>query len=127
MFIPGFYRVNYDEFNWNLLIRQLRTDIDGIHVINRAQLVDDSLNLARAGRLSYEMALDLTSYLSFETDYLPWQAALPSFTFLQTSLSGSALYDRFMVNTCYLKLSVFTIMSRCVHVCLLYCFQRHLS
>lgn len=97
MFILGFYRVNYDEFNWNLLTRQLKTDINEVHVINRAQLVDDSLNLARADRLSYEIAFDLISYLSSETDYLPWQAALPSFSFLQTSLSGSALYDRFLV------------------------------
>lgn len=79
------------------MIRQLKTDVNGIHVINRAQLVDDSLNLARGERLSYEKAFDLISYLSSETDYLPWQAALPSFSFLQTSLSGSPIFGRFQV------------------------------
>lgn len=45
----GYFRVNYDEMNWKLLIRQLKDDHSLIHQKNRAQLIDDALNLARAG------------------------------------------------------------------------------
>ena len=47
----GYYRVNYHESNWDLLIQQLRSDVESIHETNRAQLVDDAMNLARSGRL----------------------------------------------------------------------------
>lgn len=47
----GYYRVNYDDQNWALLTTQLRDDHPVIHVINRAQIIDDALNLARAGEL----------------------------------------------------------------------------
>ena len=45
----GYYRVNYEQKNWNLLTKQLKLDHTKIHMINRAQLLDDSLNLAMAG------------------------------------------------------------------------------
>ena len=44
----GYYKVNYDDNNWQLLIAQLGTDHTPIHVLNRAQLIDDALDLARA-------------------------------------------------------------------------------
>lgn len=69
----SYYRVNYDDNLWNLLIQQLSgTDFDRIHVLNRAQLVDDSLNLARAGKIEYGFPLGILNYLSKETDYIPW-------------------------------------------------------
>lgn len=69
----GYYRVNYDEKLWNLLIKQLNSDKhDLIHVLNRAQLVDDSLNLARAGKINYEIPFGILKYLESETDYVPW-------------------------------------------------------
>ena len=45
----GYYRVNYDEQNWNLITNQLISDHTAIGTMNRAQIMDDSLNLARAG------------------------------------------------------------------------------
>ncbi|CAL4078622.1 unnamed protein product, partial [Meganyctiphanes norvegica] len=46
----GYYRVNYDIKNWMLLINQLTNeDHLAIHTLNRAQLIDDSLVLARGG------------------------------------------------------------------------------
>lgn len=69
----GYFRVNYDEKLWHLLTLQLNSDEhDAIHVLNRAQLVDDSLNLARAGKLSYEIPFGILKYLEGETDYVPW-------------------------------------------------------
>jgi flagellar biosynthesis regulator FlaF len=44
----GFYRVNYDDKNWILLIDQLRQNHKAIEKTARAQLIDDSFNLGRA-------------------------------------------------------------------------------
>ncbi len=42
---------------------------------NRAQIMDDYLNLARANLTSYVTAMELTRYLKHERDYAPWTAA----------------------------------------------------
>ncbi|KAL0271356.1 UNVERIFIED_CONTAM: hypothetical protein PYX00_008471 [Menopon gallinae] len=93
----GFYRVNYDERNWKLLIKHLK-DKSKMHDIiptNRAQLIDDSLNLARAGLLNYSIAMDVTQYLYNELDYLPWESALIAFSYLDDMLIRTAGYDMF--------------------------------
>lgn len=88
----GYYRVNYDENNWNLLIQQLQTDHEGIHVINRAQIIDDALNLARAGQLSYTTALSVDSYLAKEVEYIPWTAALDNMAYLESMFTRTGGY-----------------------------------
>ena len=90
----SYYRVNYDDNLWNLLIEQLRGDEHNkIHLLNRAQLVDDSLNLARAGKISYDIPFGILEYLQKESDYIPWasvsnfivkQKKKSSFIFVQT-------------------------------------------
>ena len=89
----GYYRVNYDENNWALLISYLKSDnYEKIPPVNRAQLLDDALNLARAGVLRYGTALELAEYLVKEVDYIPWNSALSAFTFLNLQLTGSPLF-----------------------------------
>ncbi|XP_042215813.1 aminopeptidase N-like isoform X2 [Homarus americanus] len=78
----GYYRVNYDEANWELLTRQLQEDHTVIHITNRAQIIDDVLNLARAGKLSYKTALGVLSYLRKEKQFVPWKAAFNNFQYL---------------------------------------------
>lgn len=69
----SYYRVNYDDNLWNLLIQQLNgNNYQQIHLLNRAQLVDDSLNLARAGKISYDIPFGILEYLTKEADYIPW-------------------------------------------------------
>uniref|UniRef100_A0A8C2HDH9 Aminopeptidase n=1 Tax=Cyprinus carpio TaxID=7962 RepID=A0A8C2HDH9_CYPCA len=46
-----------------------------ISVGNRAGLIDDVFNLARAGYLPQNVPLQMISYLSQETEFLPWHAA----------------------------------------------------
>ncbi|KAJ8982960.1 hypothetical protein NQ317_005277 [Molorchus minor] len=55
---------------------------DAIHVLNRAQLIDDVFALAKTGRVSYERAFDLSDYLNFETEYYPWASAFAVFDYL---------------------------------------------
>ncbi|XP_065352030.1 aminopeptidase Ey-like [Cloeon dipterum] len=71
------YRINYDSENWNLLSTALRTEKNhgGIPTLNRVQIIDDAFNLAKAGLLEYNLALNILRYLRHERVYLPWRAA----------------------------------------------------
>lgn len=72
----GYYRVNYEIANWQALTNALNSDaFDTIHILNRAQIVDDSINLALSGYLDYEVVFDILTYLSRETEYTAWYAA----------------------------------------------------
>ena len=75
LIFSGFYRVNYDANNWELLTSQLLEDLNKINVNNRAQLLDDSFNLASVEHLGYDVFLNLTRYLLQEKEYVPWVAA----------------------------------------------------
>ncbi|KAG5305888.1 AMPN Aminopeptidase, partial [Pseudoatta argentina] len=96
----GYYRVNYDTENWKLIIKQLNNikNFKNISVINRAQLIDDALNLARAGKLDYDIAFNITSYLANETEYLPWKAAFRALSYLNNMLIKSRGYDKFRLH-----------------------------
>ncbi|XP_037077487.1 aminopeptidase N-like isoform X2 [Pollicipes pollicipes] len=91
----GYFKVNYDERNWLMLIKQLQDDHNAIHAVNRAQLIDDSLDLARAGQLKYETALAVISYLERENDFLPWDAAFENLEFLDSQLERTPGYGAF--------------------------------
>ncbi|OXA55298.1 Aminopeptidase N [Folsomia candida] len=91
----GFYRVNYDLKNWAMLINQLRLNASAIHPINRGQLMDDALNLAKASLLPYDLALEVTQYLKNEEEYLPWECFFTQFHFISTMMSKSSSYGTF--------------------------------
>ncbi|XP_054883503.1 aminopeptidase Ey-like isoform X2 [Poeciliopsis prolifica] len=90
--VTGYYRVNYDLGNWERLFSQLNTDHQVIPLINRAQLVDDAFNLARAQLVSTTLALRTTSYLSKETEYMPWQSALNNLNYFNLMLDQTEVY-----------------------------------
>ncbi|GAB6029465.1 hypothetical protein CHUAL_005219 [Chamberlinius hualienensis] len=90
--MTSFYRVNYDLQNWMLLYEQLVTNHTAIDVTNRAQLIDDAMDLARGNLLDYEVCLNITSYLSKDMEYLPWRAAVQNFGFLDSMLQYTAAY-----------------------------------
>jgi aminopeptidase N len=98
----GFYRVNYDLRNWRLLTEYLmdRDHFTQIGIINRAQLLDDALNLARAGLLDYATALDVTRYLANELEYIPWKAALNALGYIDSMFVKTGNYDKFKVCIC---------------------------
>ncbi|CAF0926272.1 unnamed protein product [Rotaria sordida] len=70
----GFYRVNYDERNWQLLTSELKNDRNRFSVITRAQLIDDAFNLARSMDLNVAVPFHLSTYLCNEIDYIPYSA-----------------------------------------------------
>ncbi|XP_077938221.1 aminopeptidase Ey-like isoform X2 [Gasterosteus aculeatus] len=90
--VVGYYRVNYDLGNWNRLVEVLSNNHTLIPVINRAQLVDDAFNLARAKMISTVLALDTTKYLIKETDYMPWESALSNLDFFYLMFDRNEVY-----------------------------------
>ena len=58
--------------------------------INRAQLLDDALNLGRADLLDYPTALKVTEYLTLEADFIPWSAAVTGLAYLENMMKRSA-------------------------------------
>ncbi|XDV28923.1 hypothetical protein PO909_032116 [Leuciscus waleckii] len=88
----GFYRVNYDEENWNKLLMQLEKNRHMIPLINRGQLIDDAFNLARAHRLNVTIALSLTKFLVNETEYIPWESGLKNLDHFILMFDRSEVY-----------------------------------
>ena len=84
----GFYRVNYDNENWNLLIAQLNSDAyEIIDDISRAQLIDDSFSLGRAEIISQTIFLNVVKYLKREISGIPFEAAVEGFNYIDNMLS----------------------------------------
>jgi hypothetical protein len=65
--------------------------------ISRAQLINDAMKLAHAGYLEYSIALDISSYLHYELEYIPWLAGFNVFEYLNERLLKTETYDKFKV------------------------------
>ncbi|XP_026167209.1 aminopeptidase N-like [Mastacembelus armatus] len=90
--VVGYYRVNYDQGNWDRLLNCLSTSHQLIPVLNRAQLVDDAFNLARAKIIPTVLALNTTKYLNNERDYIPWQSSMNNLEFFYLMFDRSEVY-----------------------------------
>lgn len=97
--ISGLYKVKYDEKNWNLLIEQLTgSEYGKIATLNRAELINDALDLAWSGEQNYAIALRLIGYLKQEKEYLPWRAALSTLSDVSRMLRRTPQYGLFKVS-----------------------------
>lgn len=90
--VSGYFRVNYNQENWDQLLLQLSSDHLVIPVINRAQIIDDAFNLARAKYIDVTLALNTTQFLGQETAYMPWQAALNNLQYFQLMFDRSEVF-----------------------------------
>ncbi|KAL7854473.1 hypothetical protein SRHO_G00166630 [Serrasalmus rhombeus] len=90
--VSGFYRVNYDSQNWQRLLSQLTSDHSVIPVINRAQIVDDVFNLARAKIININVALSATRYLSEEREYMPWGSTIKNLDYFFLMFDRTEVY-----------------------------------
>ncbi|XP_050343836.1 aminopeptidase N-like [Nymphalis io] len=84
----GYYRVNYDDQLWDKIIAALEDPEtrETIHPLNRASVLDDSLNLARAGRLDYDIAFRIALTMEHELDYAVWRSFIRNMDFLRKRL-----------------------------------------
>ncbi|XP_020287755.1 thyrotropin-releasing hormone-degrading ectoenzyme-like [Pseudomyrmex gracilis] len=70
----GYYRVNYDLYNWLKIVNCLNSDdYVKIHVLNRAQLIDDAHFFMWTHQLDVDTFLSLITYYERETDFIAWQ------------------------------------------------------
>ncbi|XP_043083976.1 aminopeptidase N-like [Puntigrus tetrazona] len=90
--VTGYYRVNYDEENWQRLLNVLQTSRQSIPVINRAQIIDDAFNLAKAGIIETTLALRTTLFLASETEYMPWESALDNLDYFYLMFDRTEVY-----------------------------------
>lgn len=63
-------------------------DIKTIHEINRAALIDDLMNLARADYIDYKTVISATMYLQKEDNYFPWRAFFNNLPYLNNRFAG---------------------------------------
>ncbi|XP_055635493.1 aminopeptidase N-like [Toxorhynchites rutilus septentrionalis] len=91
----GFYRVNYDTRNWELITDALIVSSSSVHPNNRAQLIDDAFNLARADLLDFGVVLRLLTAVAGDQEYLPWAAADNVLVYLFGKLRGTVHYEGF--------------------------------
>lgn len=98
--VAHYYRVNYDVQNWKLIIDHLNDPhkYQEISQANRAQLIDDAMDLARADILDYTIAMDLTKYLKHETNYVPWKTAINNLFYIDSMLVRMPDYYLMKVN-----------------------------
>ena len=82
----GYYRVNYDLMNWNLLAKQLNTDYTQIHEINRATLIDDAYNLGKAELIPTAIFLDMVKHLENELSHIPWYPAFDGLNYISNMI-----------------------------------------
>uniref|UniRef100_A0A3B4CG94 Aminopeptidase n=1 Tax=Pygocentrus nattereri TaxID=42514 RepID=A0A3B4CG94_PYGNA len=91
--LTGYYRVNYDTENWERILNQLNSNHQAVPDINRAQIVDDAFNLARAKMIPISLALNTTKFLSQEMAYLPWQSALNNLDYFYLMFDQTDIYE----------------------------------
>ncbi|XP_013909252.1 PREDICTED: aminopeptidase N [Thamnophis sirtalis] len=91
--VTGYFRVNYDLENWERLMNQLNEDLQMIPILNRAQIIDDAFNLARAKHVGSDLALNTTRYLAQEREYLPWDTALNNLDYFRLMFDRSEVYE----------------------------------
>lgn len=92
----GYYRVNYEESLWALLIQQLTTSPARFEIADRGHLLNDAFALADANQLSYKIPLDMTAYLAQERDFVPWYVASNKLRSLHRSLMFSEGYVSYL-------------------------------
>ncbi|XP_029155580.1 aminopeptidase N-like [Nylanderia fulva] len=69
----GYYRVNYDYENWQKIANYLSSPkYSEIHVLNRAQIIDDAFYFVTIKKLRPAMFWKLAYYLSQEKEYIAW-------------------------------------------------------
>ena len=65
--------MNYDEGSWIIISNYLNfDDYTKIHVLNRAQIIDDAFHLMVAGKLDPYIFWYIIGYLHREEDYIAW-------------------------------------------------------
>ncbi|XP_046556107.1 thyrotropin-releasing hormone-degrading ectoenzyme-like [Haliotis rubra] len=93
--VIGYYRVNYDDRNWQAILKQLKRDHTVFSAKSRSQIINDAFALYKSRALDVTIALATLDYLQHELDYLPWLTALREIGELDDIMDRTRLYDAF--------------------------------
>lgn len=69
---------------------------------DRANILNDVFTLAQASEEKYDLALDISKYLTNEKEYVPWSVGSSQLSSLKSIMSNSLAYIELKV--CILKL-----------------------
>ncbi|XP_064072043.1 glutamyl aminopeptidase isoform X1 [Vanessa tameamea] len=89
----GYYRVNYPDDMWQGLTEQLKNKTEQFTISDRSHLLDDVFALAEAQVIPYQTALNLSTYLIVEKDFVPWETATSIFAILSEKLLNTTAHD----------------------------------
>lgn len=92
----GFYRVNYDDASWRLLIDEFIQDHNSFHYLDRAKILEDLLDFWKNELIEATHYLDLLVYLKNEIVMMPWLEAAKGFDFLYNMLRDSPELENFL-------------------------------
>ena len=67
----GYYVVNYDDKNWDMIADVLIQDHSRMRVQNRAQILYDSFEMQWRGKANHAVVKKIYGYLKKESEYLP--------------------------------------------------------
>lgn len=84
---------------WNRIAEALKKDnFDGIHELNRAQIVDDIFALTKTGKMTYGEAFKILEFLKNDTSYYSWYSAFSGFNYLQRRVGTESELGQAVVN-----------------------------
>lgn len=75
-------------------------------MLNRVQLIEDSLELAKSGDIDYTIPFNILKYLEKESGYLPWKTALRNLGFVDKMLRFYPTYGYFRVSNKISRVSI---------------------
>ena len=89
----GYYRVNYDTVSWT----NLMNNFVKLPEIARAQLIDDSFQLARAGLVGYDIPITFSVVIATQTplDYLSWWSFANGLEYLSFMVKREPAYESY--------------------------------
>ncbi|XP_066470721.1 endoplasmic reticulum aminopeptidase 1 [Tiliqua scincoides] len=89
----GYYTVHYGDDGWDALIHLLQKNHHALSSNDRANLINSVFQMVSAGKLSITKALDLTLYLSEETEITPALQGLNELSLLYKLLEKRDMSD----------------------------------
>ncbi|XP_012226640.2 thyrotropin-releasing hormone-degrading ectoenzyme-like isoform X2 [Linepithema humile] len=84
----GYYRVNYDTENWLNLAQYMNSvKYVDIHVLNRAQIIDDAFYFFMHEQIDYVTFWKISAFLSREMNYVAWYPMFKAFEHMSVIVS----------------------------------------
>lgn len=88
----GYYRVQYEESNWNAIIDQLKSNHERFSIKDRMGLITDSFALCEANMLQCRQTISLIAYLPKEKSWGPMVTGLKHLERWRRTLKYSESY-----------------------------------